>query len=83
MTSCKVDPVGEFVNGLPMAAWWPQFLAAEGSCADARATILEVPIPIASLATFAALFAAAAWRTISRRAPGSDREPAVARKGGQ
>jgi disulfide bond formation protein DsbB len=71
MTSCRVDPVGEFVNGLPMAAWWPDYLAAEGSCADGRAAVLGIPLPLASLLLFIVILGVAAWRAflVAARAP--------------
>ena len=83
MLSCAVDPVGEFVNGLPMARWWPDFLMAEGSCADARAAVMGVPIPTASLALFVALFAVAGWRACLRPQPSSPGSSGQARTPGR
>ncbi len=56
MTSCLRDPVGIFVNGLPMADWWPEFLFANGGCADKFYT-LGLPVPMWSLLCFTGLFA--------------------------
>ena len=56
MTSCLRDPVGIFVNGLPMADWWPEYLFANGGCADKFFT-LGLPVPVWSLACFAGLLA--------------------------
>jgi disulfide bond formation protein DsbB len=60
MISCGVDPVGELVNGSPLARAWPEMFLAEGSCAD-RALVAGVPLPLASALLFLALGAAAAW----------------------
>ncbi|MEP7156263.1 MAG: disulfide bond formation protein B [Betaproteobacteria bacterium] len=66
MTTCLSDPIGEFVNGLPMANSWPEFLFANGGCADQYPPILGVPVPVWSLvwfSMFAALIATAIIRT--------------------
>ena len=68
MTGCLRDPVGIFVNGLPMADWWPEYLFANGGCADKFYT-LGLPVPVWSLLSFSALFCVLAWmalRTIKR-----------------
>jgi disulfide bond formation protein DsbB len=54
MTSCQRDPIGIFVNQLPMADWWPEFLFATGGCADKYST-LGLPVPVWSLACFVGL----------------------------
>jgi protein dithiol:quinone oxidoreductase len=54
MTSCLADPIGEFVNGLPSANWWPEFLFANGGCADKYSPILGIPVPAWSLIWFIA-----------------------------
>ncbi len=56
MTSCQRDPIGIFVNGLPMADWWPAYLFASGGCAD-RYVTLGLPVPLWSLICFIALLA--------------------------
>ena len=53
MTTCLADPIGEFVNGLPMANGWPEFLYANGGCADKYPPILGIPVPAWSLIWFA------------------------------
>jgi disulfide bond formation protein DsbB len=68
MTSCGVDPVGELVNGSPLARAWPGMFLAEGSCAD-RALVAGVPLPLASALLFLALGVAAAWAARARRDP--------------
>ncbi len=55
MTSCLTDPVGEFVYGLPMRAWWPEFLGAYAGCADVIPPIFGVSIPMWSLLCFLAI----------------------------
>ena len=55
MASCLTDPVGEFVYGLPMRGWWPEFLAAYGGCADKYPPIFGVSLPLWSLIGFLAL----------------------------
>jgi protein dithiol:quinone oxidoreductase len=57
MTSCQKDPIGIFVNGLPMVDWWPEFFFATGGCADAYST-LGLPVSVWSLICFTALIAA-------------------------
>ncbi|MFM7293623.1 MAG: disulfide bond formation protein B [Burkholderiales bacterium] len=54
MTSCQRDPIGIFVNQLPMADWWPEYLFATGGCADKYST-LGLPVPVWSLICFAGL----------------------------
>lgn len=64
MTSCREDPIGVFVNGLPMVDWWPEYLFATGGCAD-RYSAFGVPVPLLSLLCFLALAAmllTLAWR---------------------
>jgi disulfide bond formation protein DsbB len=60
MESCQRDPIGIFVNGLPMADWWPEYLFATGGCSDKYST-LGVPVPVWSLVCFVGLFAALAY----------------------
>ena len=57
MKSCLSDPVGEFVNGLPSANWWPEFLFANGGCADVFPPILGLHVPQWSMVCFAAFLA--------------------------
>jgi disulfide bond formation protein DsbB len=53
MNSCLSDPVGEFVNGLPSANWWPEYLFANGGCADVFPPILGLHAPQWSMVWFA------------------------------
>lgn len=55
MTSCLTDPIGEFVYGLPMRAWWPEFLGAYAGCADVIPPIFGLSIPLWSLLCFLAI----------------------------
>jgi len=52
MTSCLSDPIGDFVNGLPSANWWPEFFFANGGCADKYPPILGMYVPQWSLFLF-------------------------------
>lgn len=54
MTSCLADPIGEFVNGLPSANWWPEFLFANGGCADQYSPMLGLSVPTWSMLWFSA-----------------------------
>lgn len=55
MTSCLTDPIGEFVYGLPMRVWWPEFLGAYAGCADVIPPIFGLSIPLWSLLCFLAI----------------------------
>ncbi len=57
MNSCLTDPVGEFVNGLPSANWWPEYLFANGGCADVFPPILGLHVPQWSMVCFAIFLA--------------------------
>jgi disulfide bond formation protein DsbB len=54
--SCMSDPVAEFVNTLPSADWWPEYLFATGGCGAKLAPILGLTVPEWSLLWFS-LFA--------------------------
>ncbi len=51
MTSCQTDPIGIFVNSLPFADWWPEYLFANGGCSD-KYFAFGVPVPLLSLGCF-------------------------------
>jgi protein dithiol:quinone oxidoreductase len=51
--SCLADPVGEFVNTLPSANWWPEYLFATGGCGAKFPPILGLSVPVWSLLGFA------------------------------
>ena len=53
MTSCDTDLVGQIVYALPTRAWWPEFLAAYGGCADKFPPIFGLSAPLWSLLWFA------------------------------
>ena len=55
MTSCREDPIGVFVNDLPSALWWPEYLFATGGCADVYPPLLGLSIPVWSLICFIGL----------------------------
>ena len=52
MTSCDTDLVGQIVYALPMRAWWPEFLAAYGGCADKVPPIFGISVPVWSMFWF-------------------------------
>lgn len=52
MLSCTSDPVGIFVNGLPMVDWWPEYFFANGGCADVYPPVLGLTVPVWSLIWF-------------------------------
>ena len=49
---CGRDAVGEFVNGLPMAQWFPSVFYATGSCIDEIPPVLGVAFPVWALILF-------------------------------
>jgi disulfide bond formation protein DsbB len=55
MTSCATDPIGVFVNGLPMVDWWPEFFFANGGCADVYPPLFGLAVPVWSLICFVIL----------------------------
>jgi protein dithiol:quinone oxidoreductase len=66
MQSCVSDPIGIFVNGLPMANWFEaRVFFATGGCADKYPPLLGLSVPMWSLICFAVLALIAisiAWR---------------------
>ena len=52
MLSCVADPIGQFVNTLPSANWWPEYLFATGGCADQHPPILGMSAAAWSLVWF-------------------------------
>ncbi len=66
MLSCKADPIGIFVNGLPAANWWPEYFFATGGCAD-NYSVLGLPVPVWSLICFLLLIATNIIATIKMR----------------
>lgn len=71
MTSCNTDLVGQIVYALPMRAWWPEFLAAYGGCADKYPPIFGVSIPVWSLIWFVGFFAVCATVFVKLRSAAS------------
>ena len=55
MQTCLADPIGQFVNGLPSANWWPEFFFATGGCADKYPSILGLSVATWSLVWFCVL----------------------------
>ncbi len=60
MKACQADPIGQFVNSLPTADWFPEYFFANGGCAD-RYDALGLPVPVWSLLCFVGIAVAAAW----------------------
>ncbi len=67
MTTCNTDVVGQIVYALPMRAWWPEFLAAYGGCADKYPPILGLSIPLWSLIWFASFLAICEYLVVKLR----------------
>ncbi|MFN5541690.1 MAG: disulfide bond formation protein B [Betaproteobacteria bacterium] len=68
MTSCQRDPIGIFVNQLPMADWWPEYLFATGGCSD-RFFTLGLPVSVWSLVCFAGVTAGLTCLAIKMHPP--------------
>ena len=68
MLSCKTDPIGIFVNGLPTANWWPEYFFATGGCAD-KYSVLGLPVPVWSLICFFLLMVVTLVAIIKMRRP--------------
>jgi protein dithiol:quinone oxidoreductase len=68
MTSCGADPIGQFVNGLPMRDWWPDYFLATGGCADKYPPILGLSLPVWSAICFALLLVVALLLFFTRSA---------------
>jgi disulfide bond formation protein DsbB len=67
MTTCNTDVVGQIVYALPMRAWWPEFLAAYGGCADQYPPIFGVSIPLWSMIWFAGFLAICVYVIVKLR----------------
>jgi protein dithiol:quinone oxidoreductase len=65
MTSCMSDPIGQFVNGLPMRHWWPDYLLATGGCADKYPPIFGLSLPAWSMVCFVMLSVATTWLLVN------------------
>lgn|SRR5574340_376296 len=66
LASCAISPEERFLNGLPLAAWWPGMFEANGDCTKVDWTFLGLSVPELSLIAFlflAALAVVAARRT--------------------
>ncbi|MCY7387495.1 MAG: disulfide bond formation protein B [Burkholderiales bacterium] len=73
MTSCDTDLVGQIVYALPMRAWWPEFLAAYGGCADKVPPIFGISVPVWSLLWFAGFSVICGFVLIRLRRVGNTR----------
>lgn len=70
MTSCDTDLVGQIVHALPTRAWWPEFLAAYGGCADKFPPIFGLSAPLWSFLWFAGFTAICGFIVIRLRRAG-------------
>lgn len=71
MRGCLADPIGEFVNGLPMSAWWDgQLFFATGGCADKYPPTLGLSVPTWSLICFALLMTVGIVMLLKKRRAG-------------
>ena len=59
--SCLADPVAEFVNTLPSANWWPEYLFATGGCGAKFPPILGLSVPVWSMIWFAIIATGSAY----------------------
>ncbi|SCX00517.1 Thiol:disulfide interchange protein DsbB [Nitrosomonas eutropha] len=51
---CGISPEEAFLNGLPLAQWWPNMFEANGDCNDGAWQFLSLTLPDWSLLIFAA-----------------------------
>lgn len=66
---CGISPEERFLNGLPLAKWWPTMFEANGDCTKVDWTFLGLSVPELSLIAFvllAGLAIVAALRPASR-----------------
>lgn len=42
---CGISPEEEFLNGLPLAQWWPSMFEANGDCADVTWKFASLTLP--------------------------------------
>lgn len=52
---CGISPEERFLNGLPLAKWWPAMFEANGDCARVDWTFLGLSVPELSLIAFVLL----------------------------
>lgn len=52
---CGISPEERFLNGLPLAKWWPAMFEANGDCTKVDWTFLGLSIPELSLIAFVLL----------------------------
>ena len=52
---CGISPEERFLNGLPLAQWWPAMFEANGDCTRVDWTFLGLSVPELSLIAFVLL----------------------------
>lgn len=63
---CGISPLENFLNGLPLANWWPTMFEAYGDCADSLQPILGLTIPEWSLIAFCLLTLTALYQGLRK-----------------
>ena len=69
---CGISPEERFLNGLPLAKWWPAMFEANGDCTKVDWTFLGLSVPELSLIAFVLLSAIAVYAALrpeERRKP--------------
>lgn len=69
---CGISPEERFLNGLPLAKWWPAMFEANGDCTKVDWTFLGLSLPELSLIAFVMLSAIAVYAALrpeERRKP--------------
>lgn len=61
---CGISPEERFLNGLPLAKWWPAMFEANGDCTKVGWTFLGLSVPELSLIAFVLLSASALYAAL-------------------
>ena len=61
---CGISPEERFLNGLPLAKWWPAMFEANGDCTKVDWTFLGLSVPELSLIAFVLLSAIAVYAAL-------------------
>ena len=65
---CGISPEERFLNGLPLAKWWPALFEANGDCTKVDWKFLGLSIPELSLIAFVLLSGLAVYAALRDRA---------------
>lgn len=63
---CGISPEERFLNGLPLAKWWPAMFEANGDCSKVDWTFLGLSVPELSLIAFVMLSGIAIYAAVRR-----------------